>query len=65
MLQAAVCNGGKFDASTFGKDCLCSSKVDIRRREVVDTLMVADVIIVFDEDVDLPFEVARQIVVVE
>jgi hypothetical protein len=39
--------------------------VDIRGREVVDALMVAAVIIVFDKCSDLTFEVARQIVVLK
>ena len=65
MLQATVCDGGKLDAFAFCEDRLGSAEVDVGRREVVDALMIADVIVVLDEGVDLPFEIAGQIVVVE
>ena len=65
MLQAAVCDGGSLDAVSFSEDRLGSSKIDVSGREVVDALVIADVIIVLHEGVDLPFEIARQIIVVE
>ena len=65
MLQAAVCDGGPLDAMSFGEDCLGSSKIDVSGREVVDALVIADVVIVHDEGIDLPFEISRQIVIVE
>ena len=65
MLQATVCDGGKLDASAFCEDRLGSAEVDVGRREVVDALMIADVIVVLDEGVDLPFEISGQIIVVE
>ena len=65
MLQAAVCDGSKFDAFAFYKDRLRSAEVDVGRCEVVDALMIADVIVMFDEGVDLPFEISGQIIVVE
>jgi len=57
MLQAAVCDGGPLDAVSFGEDRLGSSKIDVSGRQVVDTLMIADVIVVLDKDADLPFEI--------
>src|SRR6478736_810568 len=42
-----------------------SAEVDVSRREVVDAFMIADVIVVLDEGGDLPFEIARQVIVVE
>ena len=53
MLQAAVCDCGPFDAVPFGEDRLGSSKIDVSGREVVDALVIADVVIVLDEGVDL------------
>ena len=65
MLQATVCDGDAFDALAFGDDGLGPAEVDVGRGEVFDALMVADVIVVFNEGGDLPFEVARQVMVVE
>ena len=65
MLQATVCDGSKLDAFAFCEDRLRSAEVDVSRREVVDALMIADVIVVLDEGGDLPFEIARQVIVVE
>ena len=65
MLQATVCNSGTLDALAFCEDCLSSPEVDISRSEVVEALVIADVVIVRDEGVDLPFEITGQIVVVE
>src|SRR4029079_2730601 len=65
MLQATVCNSGPLDALAFCEDCLSSPEVDIGRSEVVEALVIADVVIVRDEGVDLPFEITGQIVVVE
>ena len=44
---------------------MAAPEVDIGRREVAETFMVAAVIVVTDEVVDLSFEIARQIVVFE
>jgi hypothetical protein len=49
VLQATVCDGGKFDASAFCEDRLGPAEVDVGRRQVVDAFMVADVIVVLDE----------------
>ena len=46
MLQAAVCDGCTLDAFTFGKDYLGPVEVDVSRREVVQTLVIADVVVV-------------------
>ena len=65
MLQATVCDGDKFDASAFCKDCLGPAEVDIGWSQIVDALMIADVIVVIDEGPYLPFKIARQVVIVE
>lgn len=59
MLQAAICDGVALDAFAFVEDRLGSAKVEIGWCEVVDALMIADVIVVFDEGPYLPFEIAR------
>lgn len=58
MLQATVCDGGKFDASAFCEDRLGSAEVDVGRRQVFDTLMITGVIVVLDEGSDLSFEIS-------
>lgn len=65
MLQAAVCDGGEFDASAFGEDILRSTEVNVGRCEVIDALMIADVIVVLDEGPNLALKVSWQIVVFE
>ena len=46
------------DAPTFLKDLPTSSEVDIRRGQVLQTLVIAIVIIVLYEEADLGFEIA-------
>src|SRR5271157_4987082 len=65
MLQAAVCDCGPLDAFSLSEDRLGSSKIDVSGCEVVDALVIADVVIVPDEGVDLLLEIAGQIIVVE
>ncbi len=65
MLQPAVYDCGPLDAVSFGEDRLGSSKIDVSGREVVDALVIADVVIMLDEGVDLLLEIAGQILVVE
>jgi hypothetical protein len=59
VLQATVRDGGKFDASAFCENRLGPAEVDVCRRQVVDTFMVAGVIVVLDEGANLSFEIAR------
>jgi hypothetical protein len=65
VLQAAVFDGGALDAFALCEDRFCSAEVGVSRREVVDALVIADVIVVIDEGPYLPFKVARQVVIVE
>ena len=65
MLQASVCDSCSLDALSLDEDCLGPAEVDVGRGQIVDALMIADVVVVFDEGVNLPFEIAGQIVVVE
>ena len=65
MLQATVCDGGSLMRLRSARIVCGSAEVDVSRREVVDAFMIADVIVVLDEGGDLPFEIARQVIVVE
>ena len=44
---------------------MASPEVDIGRGEIIDALVIAPVVVVGDERVDLSFEIARQIIVLE
>jgi hypothetical protein len=60
MLQATVCDGVALDAVAFCEDRLGPAEVDIGWREVVEALMIAEVIVVFDEGPYLSFEIASK-----
>ena len=57
VLQAPVLDGFPFDPFPFQQDGLAAPEVDIGGREVAQALVVAQVIIVFDEGGDLSFEI--------
>jgi len=65
MLQAPFVECLSFDPFSFQQDGLASSEVDIGGREVAKALVIALVIVVRDEGIDLCFEMAGQIVVLE
>lgn len=65
MLQATVCDGVALDTLTFCEDRLSSAEVDVSRGQIVDALVIAGMIVMFDEGGDLPLEIARQVIVVE
>ena len=49
MLQATILDGALFERFSSFQNGPSSSEVDIRRREVVQALMQALIVIVFDE----------------
>ena len=63
--QPTVLDGFAFDPFSFQQDGLAASEVDVGRGEIVDALMIAPVIVVRDERIDLSFEVTGQIIVLE
>jgi hypothetical protein len=65
MLQASGLERFALDALALGEDHLGTAEVDIGRGEIVEAPMVAGIVTVLDEGSDLPFEIARQKVVVE
>jgi hypothetical protein len=60
VVQAAVLDGLVFDASPFCQDGFATAKIDVGRCQVADALVVAMVVVVFDEGGDggfkFPFE---------
>jgi hypothetical protein len=56
--QASVLNGFAFDPFSFQQDGLPTSEVDVGRRQIVDALVVAQVIVVSDEGFDPSLEFA-------
>ena len=63
MLQAAMFDGDALNAGTFGEDGFIPSEVGVRRCHIAQAFVVAVMIIVLDEGLDLGFEVTGQEVV--
>ena len=63
MAQATVGDGLSFDPFSFCQDRWPAPEVDVGGGEIVDALVVAAVIVVFDEGGDLGFEIAGQEVI--
>ena len=65
VLQAPMFDGDAIDAGALGEDGFVPAEVGVGWRHVAQAFMVTLVIIVFDEGLDLGFEVAGQEVVFE
>src|SRR5271169_6506318 len=65
MLQAAVLECVSFDPFSFPQDCLTATEVDVGRCQIAQALMIASVVVMFDEPADAGFKIARQVVVLE
>ena len=63
--QAAIGNCLPFDPFPFDQNGLASPEVDVCRRQVADGLMIAQVVVIGDEGLDLGFEIAWEVVVLE
>jgi hypothetical protein len=63
--QASLLDGLSLDAFAFEQDGLAAAEIDVGRGEVTQALVVALVVIVGDEGLDLRLEVAGQVVVLE
>ena len=61
MLQASILDGVSLSAGALGEDLMSATEVDIGRREIVDALVVAAMVIVLDEGFDLGLEVTKQV----
>ena len=63
MKQAPGFDGLSFDPFSLFQNGLATSEVDIGRREVLQALVIAPMIVVLYEGVDLQPEITRQVVV--
>jgi len=63
--QASFFHGVFLDASPPFDDDLISAEVDVGRREIAEALVVPVVVVVGDEGLDLPLQIARQKVVLQ
>ena len=63
--QASVLDGFAFDPFSFQQDGLTAAEVEVGRRQVVNALVVAQVIVVGDEGFDPKLEFAGQIIVLQ
>jgi hypothetical protein len=61
--QAAVGDGLSFDPFPFDQNGLATSEIDVGGRQIADAFVIAQVIVVSDEGLDLGFEIARQVIV--
>ena len=64
-MQAAMLDGFSLDPFTSVDDGFCSAEVGISRRNVAQALVITLVIIVFDERLDLGFQISGQEVVLQ
>jgi hypothetical protein len=62
-LQALMLDSLAFDPFALFEDCLGSSEVGVGRRDVVEALVIAPVVVMLDEGADLGLQVAGQEVV--
>src|ERR1700730_14631297 len=65
VLQAAISDCVSFDPFSFQQDGLGASKVDVSWDEIAQALVIATMVVVIDECVDLGLEVAGQIIVLK
>jgi hypothetical protein len=63
MHDAAVLDGFLLDALALQQDGLPPAEIDVGRGEVVPALVVAPVVIVIDECLDIGLKRARQVVI--
>ena len=63
--QAAIGDCLSFDPFPFDHNGLAPPEVDVGGRQVGDALVIAPVIVVSDERLDLGFEIAWQVIVFE
>ena len=63
MLQAPVFGGASFEPLSLQQDGLAASNIDFGGGEVVSALVLAPVIVILDDGLDVGFEHTRQKVV--
>ena len=65
MLQASVLDDLAFYTSAFGKETGGPAEIDVGGRQIVQALMIAVMLVVVDEGLDLRLQISWQIVVFE
>ena len=65
MLQAPQFDSASLDPFSLQQDGLASAEVDVGRRQIVDALVIAAMIVALDEGRDLGLEIAREEVVLQ
>jgi hypothetical protein len=65
VLQSSLFDAVAFDPFSFQYDGLASTEVDIGWRQLLQAFVVAAVIAVLDEAVDVSLEVTGQVIVLE
>ena len=65
VLQAPVLDSLSFDPFSFQQDGLAPAEVGVGGCDVFQALVITPMIVALDEGLDLSFEVARQIVILE
>ena len=65
MLQAPQFDSASLDPFSLQQDGLASAEVNVGRREIVEALVVALIVIALDEGLDLGFEIAWEKVVLQ
>ena len=63
VMQAPLFDGFSFDPFALFDYGFCPAEVDVGGRNVVQTLVVALIVVMFDERFDLGFKVSGQIVI--
>ena len=65
MMSATILDNVLFDLSSLLVNGLSSSELGIRRCDVVQSLMQAFVVVIFDEDRDLLLKFSRMTITIE
>ncbi len=58
MLQTAISEGCALDEFTLGEDGFCPAEVDVSRDKTGEALVVASMVVMDEEGVDLPLQLA-------
>ena len=65
MVQAPQFDSASLDPFSLQQDGLASAEVNVRRRKIVEALMIAAMIVALDEGSDLGLEIAWEVVVLQ
>ena len=63
MLQAPIFDGFAFDPFSLFDDGLCPAEVGVGGRDVFQAIVVALMVVMFDEGLDLCFQIAGEVII--